>query len=64
MCAIFRMCGSESQPGLELVEKLAMPLKTSRVDFPKNRKLHFLGSNPSNKTAGNDRTSIMTDKLK
>ena len=36
MCAVFRMCGNESQPGLQLVEKLAMPLKTSRVDFPKN----------------------------
>ena len=26
MCAIFRMCGNESQPGLQLVEKLAMLL--------------------------------------
>ena len=26
MRAIFRICGSESQPGLELVEKLATPL--------------------------------------
>ena len=26
MHAIFRMCGNESQPGLEPVEKLAMPL--------------------------------------
>ena len=26
MCAIFSICGSESQPGLQLVEKLAVPL--------------------------------------
>ena len=26
MCAILRICGNESQPGLQLVEKLAMPL--------------------------------------
>ena len=26
MCTSFRMCGNESQPGLQLVEKLAMPL--------------------------------------
>ena len=26
MRAIFRICGNESQPGLQLVEKMAMPL--------------------------------------
>ena len=26
MSAISRICGNESQPGLQLVEKLAMPL--------------------------------------
>ena len=26
MRAIFKICGNESQPGLQLVEKLAMPL--------------------------------------
>ena len=26
MCAVFRMCGNESQPGLQLVEQLATPL--------------------------------------
>ena len=27
-CAFFRMCGNESQPGLQLVENLATPLAT------------------------------------
>ena len=26
MCGIFMMCGDQSQPGLQLVEKLAIPL--------------------------------------
>ena len=31
MRAIFRICGNESQPGLQLVKKLATPLKMSAV---------------------------------
>ena len=39
MCAILVMFGNESQPGLELVEKLATPLKSinfSAEDIHKN----------------------------
>ena len=31
MRAIFRICGNESQPGLQLVKKLVMPLVTAQM---------------------------------
>ena len=34
MRAIFRICGNESQPGLQLVEKLATPLATLSKHIP------------------------------
>ena len=34
MRAIFRICGSESQPGLQLVEKLATPLAALSKHIP------------------------------
>ena len=47
MRAIFRICGNESQPGLQLVEKLATPLNAlSLFSFP------FLWFITENKKAG------------
>ena len=31
MSAIFRMCGNESQPDLQIVEKLATPVRMIRI---------------------------------
>ena len=41
MRAIFRMCGNESQPGLQLVEKLVTPLAFSEKGLGCRRKIFW-----------------------
>ena len=36
MCAIFRICGNESQQGLQIVEKPATPVSRIQVPLAKN----------------------------